>query len=220
MAKNILILGAGKSSITLIKYLSNLSKKIEIKIYVAALDISYYENNHFNNVFPITFDINENTKLIALIKDSFIVVSMLPAFLHYRIAKTCSFIGKNIITASYLTPEIKKLESQFIKNDSFLLMEMGLDPGIDHMSAMNIIDKLKKEHEIKSFESYTGGLLTPNNLNNPWKYKFTWNSRNVILAGKEGAKYLKNNKKINLPYSEIFNKINLINIPKLGTYEA
>ena len=220
MTKNILILGAGKSSIRLIKYLSDLSNKFDIKIIVAALDVSYFKNNLFKNIFPTVLDINDSDKLIQTIESSFIVVSMLPAFLHYKIAELCSFKGKNLITASYLTPAIKKLESEFLKKNCFLLMEMGLDPGMDHMSAISIIDKYKKDYKIKSFESYTGGLLKPNDSVNPWQYKFTWNPRNVILAGKEGATYLKNNKKIILSYNEIFQNINLIEIPGLGTFEG
>ena len=220
MTKNILILGAGKSSIRLIKYLSDLSNKFDIKIIVAALDVSYFKNNPFKNIFPTFLDINNSDKLIQTIESSFIVVSMLPAFLHYKIAELCSSKGKNLITASYLTPAIKKLESEFLKKNCFLLMEMGLDPGIDHMSAISIIDKYKKDYKIKSFESYTGGLLKPNDSVNPWQYKFTWNPRNVILAGKEGAKYLKNNKKIILSYNEVFQNINLIEIPGLGTFEG
>ena len=219
MTKKILILGAGKSSIRLIKYLSNLSNKLDIKIIVAALDVSYFKKNPFKNIFPTFLDVNDKDKLIQSIESSFIVVSMLPAFLHYKIAELCSFKGKNLITASYLTPEIKTLESKFLKKNCFLLMEMGLDPGIDHMSAISILDKYKN-YKIKSFESYTGGLLTPNDSFNPWQYKFTWNPRNIILAGKEGATYLKNKKKIVLSYNEIFQNINLIKIPGLGTFEG
>tara|TARA_Y100001968_G_scaffold114351_2_gene103799 strand:- start:331 stop:1293 length:963 start_codon:yes stop_codon:yes gene_type:complete len=100
-------------------------------------------------------------------------------------------------------------------------MEMGLDPGIDHMSAMKIIHKLGRDYNLKSFESYTGGLLTPNSKSyNPWNYKFTWNSKNVVLAGSQGAIYLENKKKVKLSYDEIFNKINLIEIPQLGVFEG
>ena len=219
--KNILILGAGKSSIVLIKYLSNLSEKFNLKIKVAALDVSYFLNNPFNNVLPIVLNINNLDQLNKNIIDSYLVVSMLPSFMHFKIAKICSNIGRNLITASYLTPEIKKLNPEFLKKNAFLLMEMGLDPGIDHMSAMKIIDKLDSNYDIKSFESYTGGLLTPNSKSyNPWNYKFTWNSKNVVLAGSQGATYLENNKEVKLSYDEIFKKINLIEIPKLGFFEG
>jgi len=219
--KNILILGAGKSSLVLIKYLSNLSENFNFKIKVAALDVSYFLNNPLNNVLPIVLNINNMDQLNKNIIDSYLVVSMLPSSMHFKIAKTCSNIGKNLITASYLTPEIKKLNAEFLKKNAFLLMEMGLDPGIDHMSAMKIIDKLESNYDIKSFESYTGGLLTPNFKSyNPWNYKFTWNSKNVILAGSQGAIYLENKKKVKLSYDEIFNKINLIEIPQLGIFEG
>ncbi len=219
--KNILILGAGKSSTVLIKYLSNLSEKFNLKIKVAALDVSYFFSNPLNNVLPIELDINNLDQLKINIMDSFLVVSMLPNFMHLKIAKICSNIGKSLITASYLTSEIKKLHADFFKNNAFLLMEMGLDPGIDHMSAMKIIHKLERDYNLKSFESYTGGLLTPNSKSyNPWNYKFTWNSKNVVLAGSQGAIYLENKKKVKLSYDEIFNKINLIEIPQLGIFEG
>ncbi len=219
--KNILILGAGKSSTVLIKYLSNLSEKFNLKIKVAALDVSYFFSNPLNNVSPIELDINNLDQLKRNMMDVSLVVSMLPNFMHFKIAKICSNIGKNLITASYLTSEIKKLHTDFIKKNAFLLMEMGLDPGIDHMSAMKIIHKLGRDHNLKSFESYTGGLLTPNSKSyNPWNYKFTWNSKNVVLAGSQGAIYLENKKKVKLSYDEIFNKINLIEIPQLGVFEG
>ncbi len=219
--KNILILGAGKSSTVLIKYLSNLSEKFNLKIKVAALDVSYFFSNPLNNVLPIELDINNLDQLKRNMMDVSLVVSMLPNFMHFKIAKICSNIGKNLITASYLTSGIKKLHNDFLKKNAFLLMEMGLDPGIDHMSAMKIIHKLGRDYNLKSFESYTGGLLTPNSKSyNPWNYKFTWNSKNVVLAGSQGAIYLENKKKVKLSYDEIFNKINLIEIPQLGVFEG
>ena len=125
-----------------------------------------------------------------------------------------------MITASYLDEKIKTLEKSFIENDCFLFMEMGLDPGIDHMSAMKMIDKLNKSNKIIEFESYTGGLVKLDKKNNPWGYKFTWNPMNVILAGAEGAKYLKEGISKSISYDEIFKDLTSINIPENEYFEG
>ena len=123
----------------------------------------------------MSIDVNDNDNINSIIKNSFLVVSLLPPGFHFMIAKICSDLGVNMITASYLDNNIKSLEKSFIKNKCFLFMEMGLDPGIDHMSAMKSINDLKKDSQILEFESYTGGLIKDNYKKNPWGYKFTWN---------------------------------------------
>tara|TARA_Y100000746_G_C15446231_1_gene425106 strand:- start:801 stop:1889 length:1089 start_codon:yes stop_codon:yes gene_type:complete len=140
--------------------------------------------------------------------------------MHFKIAKICSDNGVNMITASYLNDEIKSLEKSFKKNNSFLFMEMGLDPGIDHMSAMKTIDNIKDKGDILEFESYTGGLVKYDKKLNPWGYKFTWNPMNVILAGNEGAIYLRDNEKITIPYNNIFKDISIIKLSDWETYEG
>tara|TARA_B100001996_G_C18604377_1_gene571187 strand:- start:164 stop:1207 length:1044 start_codon:yes stop_codon:yes gene_type:complete len=125
-----------------------------------------------------------------------------------------------MITASYLDDKIKTLEKSFIDNDCFLFMEMGLDPGIDHMSAMKMIDKLNESYKIIEFESYTGGLVRLDKKNNPWGYKFTWNPMNVILAGAEGAKYLRDGFNKSISYNKIFKDLTSINIPENEYFEG
>jgi len=129
-------------------------------------------------------------------------------------------MGVNMITASYLDEKIKKLNSEFIKSNSFLFMEMGLDPGIDHMSAMKVINELKLNYKIEEFESYTGGLINYNKKKNPWGYKFTWNPMNVILAGSDNAYFIKNYEKVFIPYDRLFKSVKDIIIPNVGHYEG
>ncbi len=218
MTKKIVILGAGKSSSYLIKYLYENRNKLDISLYVIS-DIYSDFLKHFEEINFIKIDIHDDKKIINIIKDSFILVSLLPPHLHYEIAKICSSIGVNMITASYIDKKIKSLNSSFKKSNSFLFMEMGLDPGIDHMSAMSIIDELNKKFKIIEFESYTGGLIRKD-YNNPWGYKFTWNPTNVIYAGSDGAVYLKNGIKKKVLYQDIFNDISDININKQLKFEG
>ena len=219
MTKKIVILGAGKSSSYLIKYLY--SKRFELDI-----DINIFSDKYSNYLDPykdINFqilDINDKNTLEHLINKTYILISLLPPFMHYKIAKICSEKGINMITASYLDEQIKSLENSFKKNNSFLFMEMGLDPGIDHISAMSTIESIKKRGEILEFESYTGGLIKYDINKNPWGYKFTWNPMNVIIAGAGGATYLSENKKKNIPYNKVFKDISKINLTNTESYEG
>ncbi len=219
MSKKIVILGAGKSSSYLIKYLYDKRKELNISLNVFS-DYRPSYIDEFNEINFTILDIKDKEKLIQILKGTYIVVSLLPPFLHFEIAKICSKNKINMITASYLDEKIKTLEKSFIENDCFLFMEMGLDPGIDHMSAMKMIDKLNKSNKIIEFESYTGGLVKLDKKNNPWGYKFTWNPMNVILAGAEGAKYLKEGISKSISYDEIFKDLTSINIPENEYFEG
>ena len=219
MSKKIVILGAGKSSSYLIKYLYDKRKELNISLNVFS-DYRPSYIDEFNEINFTILDIKDKEKLIQILKGTYIVVSLLPPFLHFEIAKICSKNKINMITASYLDEKIKTLEKSFIENDCFLFMEMGLDPGIDHMSAMKMIEKLNKSNKIIEFESYTGGLVKLDKKNNPWGYKFTWNPMNVILAGAEGAKYLKEGISKSISYDEIFKDLTSINIPENEYFEG
>ena len=219
MSKKIVILGAGKSSSYLIKYLYDKRKELNISLNVFS-DYRPSYIDEFNEINFTILDIKDKEKLIQILQGTYIVVSLLPPFLHFEIAEICSKNKINMITASYLDEKIKTLEKSFIENDCFLFMEMGLDPGIDHMSAMKMIDKLNKSNKIIEFESYTGGLVKLDKKNNPWGYKFTWNPMNVILAGAEGAKYLKEGISKSISYDEIFKDLTSINIPENEYFEG
>ena len=218
MTKTITILGAGKSSYNLVSYLSKNQERIGIDIKVISNQTPKYIND-FQKIDFQKIDINDNSQISKHIKSSFIVVSLLPPKLHYQIALICLEYKINMITASYLDEKIKSLEKKFKKNNCFLFMEIGLDPGIDHLSAKKDIDILNKKGEILGFESYTGGLIKRNN-ENPWGYKFTWNPMNVITAGVDGARYLDNGKIINIPYNKIFSSVKHIKFKNSDLYEG
>ena len=203
MTKKIVLLGAGRSSSYLIKYLYNYRLQLNISLVIIS-DIQPTFLNDYSDIKFMSININDSDNINSIIKNSFLVVSMLPPGFHFKIAKICSDLGINMITASYLDNNIKSLEKSFIKNKCFLFMEMGLDPGIDHMSAMKIINDLKKDSQILEFESYTGGLIKDNYKKNPWGYKFTWNPSNVVLAGIDNARYIEKGRLKFIPYNNLF----------------
>jgi saccharopine dehydrogenase-like NADP-dependent oxidoreductase len=146
---------------------------------------------------------------------------MLPASMHYLLAESCLVHRKSLITASYVSNEIRLLDEEARRKGVLLLNEIGVDPGIDHMSAMRIIDRIRRENgRIDVFESDTGGLVAPGSDDNPWRYKFTWNPRNVILAGQKGARFLHNGKFKYIPYHKIFQRYEIISVLDLGEFEV
>ena len=221
--KRILLLGVGRSTHTLIKYLSDYSAELDIEIILADKHQNSFIEPYVNQ-FRFSFiqlDINNNEARRNMINSSEIVISMLPHSFHHLVAKDCVFFKKHLITASYVSEEVASLHNDAKSAGILILNECGLDPGIDHLSAMDIIDKLHDQGAvIHSFKSFCGGLVSPEYNNNPWGYKFTWNPKNVVLAGKQGALYLENNLKKSLLYSELFQNITQIDIPNHGNFEA
>jgi len=221
--KKILVIGAGRSAFTLIRYLLNESMSNNWKVIVADynLDLAKKICLEHVNARPIFFNVNDKEQREYEIKNSDIVVSMLPANLHSLVANDCILFQKNLVTASYVSDEIQKMSDAALSNNLIFLNEVGLDPGIDHMSAMKIIDDLKLQGaEILSFKSYCGGLIHPQFDNNPWNYKFTWNPRNVILAGKGTSKFLNEKNICEIGYDNLFNETEIINVLNQGDFES
>ncbi|MDG2139572.1 MAG: saccharopine dehydrogenase C-terminal domain-containing protein [Flavobacteriales bacterium] len=221
--KNILVIGAGRSAVTLIEYLLNESIVFNWKVTIADYNIELAKEASLNhkNSRVILFNINNSHQRENEIKEADIVVSMLPASMHSIVANDCVKFRKNLVTASYVSDEIKELDNIAREHNIILLNEIGLDPGIDHMSAMKVIDDLKnQEAHLKSFKSYCGGLIHPDFDNNPWNYKFTWNPRNVILAGQGVSKYLEEKKVKEIEYKDLFNQTEIISILDQGDFEA
>ena len=221
--RNILIVGAGKSSPYLIKYLIENSQEQNLFLHVADVKTDHLKTYSKNERCSVsTINILDDKQREGFIQKSDIVISMLPARFHIILAKSCLKLKKNLLTASYVGDEMKKINKQVIDNDLIFLNETGLDPGIDHMSAKKIIDNLHaRDFKITSYKSYTGGLISPESDNNSWNYKFTWNPRNVVLAGQGSpAKYIENKKYKYLPYSRLFENTEIINIKDYGDFDV
>lgn len=220
--KKILLIGAGKSSNALVDYLLRNAAQNNWQIHIADIDPKGVEEKFpMSSHLKITaFDINNAELLNELIEDKDIVLSLLPSHMHVPVAKSCIELKKNMLTASYISDEMKELDDSAKQSGILILNEMGLDPGIDHMSAMQIINRLKEEGAfIDTFESFTGGLLAPESeKDNPWNYKFTWNPRNVVLAGQGVSKFLHEGKLKYIPYHRLFNRTEIINIPPYGYF--
>ena len=221
--RHILLIGAGRSSSSLINYLLNHASTHDWTLTVA--DISEESarqkiGGHAGGR-AIRFDIQNEKQRVDEISKSDIVISMLPAHLHLPVAEACVRWKKNLVTASYVSGEMQELDERAKQNGVILLNECGLDPGIDHMSAMKIISEIKKEGgEISSFRSYTGGLVAPESNDNPWGYKFTWNPRNVILAGQGTAKHIEENKYRYIPYHRLFIQTEQIHVDGMDSFDG
>lgn len=219
----ILILGGGKSAIFLIDFLAESCQSKDRKLILADLSLASAQEKLKNqpNTEARQLDIENAEARQSLIKHADLVISMLPAFMHPVVAKDCLEFGKHFFSASYESEEMREMKAEIEAKGLFFLNECGLDPGIDHMSAMQIIDFMKsKGEEIISFKSYCGGLLAPESEDNPWKYKFTWNPRNVVLAGQGTSRYVEKGDLKFLPYHQLFNRLETVQFPGLGEFEG
>lgn len=215
----ILILGAGKSATILIQYLQQQAVKNNWYIILADGDFQVAEKkwNNAQNGHAIGFDIENEVERSKHIQDATVVISMLPAFLHILVAKDCVQQNKSLFTASYVDENMKVLAAEIKAKNLLFLCEMGLDPGIDHMSAMELIHRIQnKGGKITHFKSHCGGLIAPESDTNPWHYKISWNPRNIILAGKAGAIYLENGKTKEIDYGTLFSNAPVVEIPGYG----
>lgn len=213
--KRILLFGAGKSATFLIDYLVRQLKENTWHLLVCDADLALAKSKIGNadNSEAVSIDVEDEPERKKLVRSSDIVISMLPPALHFLIAKDCVEFSKDLLTASYVDENIKSLENEILDKKLLFLCEMGLDPGIDHMSAMKMINSIKGQGGIiTSFISHCGGLIAPESDNNPWHYKITWNPRNIVLAGKDGAEYVKNNKIEKVPYKSVFKNCKPVNL--------
>jgi saccharopine dehydrogenase-like NADP-dependent oxidoreductase len=222
--RNILIIGAGKSSSSLINYLIDKSDVEDLFLTIGDVDIkaaNFLIKNH-PHAKAVVLDVFNDKQRREYVNDADIVVSMLPARYHMEVAKDCLEFGKNMVTASYISDEMQSLDSKVKSKGLVFMNEIGVDPGIDHMSAMQVIDRIReKGGKMLLFESFTGGLVAPESDTNLWNYKFTWNPRNVVVAGQGGAaEFIQEGKYKYIPYHRLFRRTEFLNVEGYGRFEG
>jgi len=221
--KRILVLGSGLSTSSLIDYLLAHAEKEDWLVTVADIDpaAALLKVDGPPRGKAIAFDIFKETDKTRYIRESDLVISMLPARFHPMVAEACLEAGRNMLTASYVSPEIRRLDYQARQKGLLFFNELGVDPGIDHMSAMRVIDAIRaKGGKLTGFRSYTGGLIAPESDNNPWNYKFTWNPRNVVLAGQGTSMYIRDGQYKYIPYHQLFRSAEKTTVLDLGEFEV
>ncbi|MFD2717396.1 saccharopine dehydrogenase family protein [Hymenobacter monticola] len=225
MRTRLLLLGAGRSASSLIQYLLRHAPTENWFLTVADANPAHLVPvlaAHSEYARAVPFSMENEALLEELVTQADVVISMLPALLHPVVARACLRHGRHLATASYVSPEIRELHEEAQAAGITLLMECGLDPGLDHMSAMRAIAHIRaRGGRITSFKSYCGGLLAPAaEGDNPWKYKFTWNPRNVVLAGQSTAKFLENGHPRFIPYQQLFARTETLVLPEYGEFEG
>ena len=221
--KNLLIIGAGRSATVLIKYILEQAARHNFYVTVADANLETAQRKVADspNGRAIWLDASKVNDRRDIIKRHDVVVSLLPPQMHLELAQDCIAYGKHLVTASYVSKQIFRLGDEARQRALVFMNELGLDPGIDHMSAMQKIHQIKNEGgKIKAFYSYTGGLVAPESDNNPWHYKISWNPRNVVLAGQGTAQFLENGKLKYIPYRRLFRQYRIVDIQGLGPYEV
>lgn len=222
--RNILIIGAGRSASSLIQYLLNKSdqEKLHLTIADLSLELAQKKTDNHHNATAIAFDIFDENQRQTEIQKADIVISMLPAHLHFEVAKDCINFKKHMVTASYISESMQSLDAAAKENNLVFMNEIGLDPGIDHMSAMKIIDEIREQGgKMLLFESFCGGLVAPESDNNLWNYKFTWAPRNVVLAGQGGAaKFIQEGTYKYIPYHKLFRRTEFLEVEGYGKFEG
>lgn len=219
--QTILVAGAGKSSNYLIHYLLTNASRNKWKVIITDANLAAQQQkiSSYSSAVGIEADITDPAQREPLVQKADLVISILPPTLHILLAKDCLKYKKNLITSSYISDEMKALDAEVKAAGLMFMCEMGLDPGIDHMTASKIIHSIQRvAGTITSFKSYCGGLIAPESDNNPWHYKFTWNPKNVVTAGFGGAKYLLNGRIVEVPYERMFDNPKKIKVGDTGQF--
>ncbi len=223
--QKILVIGAGRSATSLIHHLTSHADASERRVTVADRELRLAEAAVADAPGvgqAVALDAGNAGERRALIAEHDLVVSMLPASMHMDVVRDCIALGRHVLTPSYVPDEMWALDAEAKAAGIVILNELGLDPGIDHMSAMRILDTIRSEGGImRSFKSYTGGLIAPESDDNPWGYKFTWNPRNVVLAGQGGAaRFIEDGRYRYIPYHRLFSRTVRIDVPGYGVFDG
>jgi saccharopine dehydrogenase (NADP+, L-glutamate forming) len=218
--KKALVLGAGLVARPLVRYLLD---QPDFKVTVASRTVSKAEAlvaGHPGGT-TLTLLADDTAKLEQLVSKHDLAISLLPAPLHPVVAQMCIKHKKHMVTTSYVSPAMQKLDAPARQAGVMCLNEIGVDPGIDHMSAMRIIhDVEQRGGKVVSFRSYCGGLPAPDANDNPWGYKFSWSPRAVCTAGKNAARFRENGKQVDVPGPELFTHVEQTHVEGVGKLEA
>lgn len=218
--KKILVLGAGLVAKPLVEYLM---KQDKITVTVASRTVSKAEALVGNNPDgkALSLNVKNENALEELVSSHDLSVSLLPYTYHLTVAKLCLKHGKNLVTTSYVKKEMMDLDAEVTKKGLLFINEIGLDPGIDHMSAMKIIHHVRENGgTIASFRSYCGGLPAFEANNVPFGYKFSWSPKGVILAARNPARYMIDGEIVEVASEKLFDDYHLLDVPEFGTFEA
>ena len=220
---NILLLGAGRTAFYLVEYLLKACEQHNWRLTIG----DYNEQNihdivgDHERVSKIKFDISDPVQARQEVGSASAVISLLPAQFHITVGRLCLELNKHFFSASYVSDDFKELGDEIKRKGLFFLKETGLDPGLDHMSAMRVLDGIRnKGGIIEKFYSYTGGLMSPTHRDNPWEYKFTWNPMFVVTAGRDGGMYLREGHIKRIPYHRLFREIDELHMPGYGVFDA
>jgi len=222
--KSILVLGAGRSSSAVINYLLDYARARNMLVVVGDVSQAAARDRigGHSSGQAVAFDIRDLQQSAETIAHADVVVSLLPAHYHPAVAGICIEHRKHLVTASYVSDDMKAMHQHASDLSLIFLNECGLDPGIDHMSAIQVIDRIRASGcELSGFESFTGGLIAPEtDPDNPWRYKFTWNARNVVMAGQSTARYLHEGQHKYIPYQQLFLRTTPVVVPGHPAFEG
>jgi saccharopine dehydrogenase (NADP+, L-glutamate forming) len=221
--QKILVLGAGRSATDLITYLLEHSTENNWEVSVAdmSLELAQHKIDNHPRGKALTFDANDAEMRAKYIQNTDLVVSLLPPSMHVGIAKDCLKYNAHLVTASFVSAEMAELSAEAKAKNLIFLNELGVDPGIDHLSIMKGVDGIRaKGGKVLELRSFCGSLIAPESNDNPWGYKFTWSPMNVILAGQASACYWKDGRRKYVPYNRIFSTIDTFEVPNVGTFDG
>lgn len=215
----ILLFGAGKSATSLIRYLIDVAAPRGWRVVVAEnnLELALSKIGGAACARAVQVSVEDEAERERLVAEADVVISLLPPALHFLVAQSCLRKRRHLLTASYVDAAMEGLREGVREAGLLFLCEMGLDPGIDHMSALHFIEGVRGEGgRIGTFHSHTGGLVAPESDDNPWHYKISWNPRNVVRAGAAGARFLLEGAAVNRGYAELFERPGVIDVEETG----